>query len=437
MEINIAGYNIDTEHINTLQQKSGESLTPEIISASYARISRDPRPIDEIRNDAREAVDKARRSNEQIVFGMGHSSIAEHAVYNIDILRISRLLIEEIQRSRLVSYTEKSQRYITLEDDFVIPAEIKDSGLEKQFTAIIKEQNALYHELFEALIPYVVERYKNTIFDKKNVLEGLAKEDARYIVALATEAQLGMTINARNLEGMLMRLFALELQEGRNCAELLHKKVKDITPSLIKYVEPTEYRRTARNVVRYHAKHSLSPEGKGEDVTLVHATNNGDDIVLTSLLYTTSHSAYESCLKDIKNMRGDRKEELFKSVFEHIEQYDQVLREFENIDYTFELEISATCFAQLKRHRMATIHTQPYDPALGVVVPESIIEVGLDKKFRAVIEKTNALYETIKEKSGEMAAAYCLTNAHKRRVLMKLNARSLYHLSRLREDAHA
>ncbi|MEN6359343.1 MAG: FAD-dependent thymidylate synthase, partial [Smithella sp.] len=30
-----------------------------------------------------------------------------------------------------------------------------------------------------------------------------------------------------------------------------------------------------------------------------------------------------------------------------------------------------------------------------------------------------------------------LTNAHRKRVLMKLSARELYHLSRLRADAHA
>lgn len=34
-------------------------------------------------------------------------------------------------------------------------------------------------------------------------------------------------------------------------------------------------------------------------------------------------------------------------------------------------------------------------------------------------------------------AQYILTNAHRRRVLMTVNARELYHISRLREDAHA
>ncbi len=60
----------------------------------------------------------------------------------------------------------------------------------------------------------------------------------------------------------------------------------------------------------------------------------------------------------------------------------------------------------------------------------------MDKEFKKVISDTDALYTKIAEKDRD-AAAYVLTNAHRRRVIFKCNARELYHLSRLREDAHA
>ncbi len=69
---------------------------------------------------------------------MGHSSIAEHAVFNIDVIGVSRLLVEEIEKFRLCSFTEKSQRYVLLKDDFVIPAEICEAGLEESFVYIIR-----------------------------------------------------------------------------------------------------------------------------------------------------------------------------------------------------------------------------------------------------------------------------------------------------------
>jgi len=53
-----------------------------------------------------------------------------------------------------------------------------------------------------------------------------------------------------------------------------------------------------------------------------------------------------------------------------------------------------------------------------------------------VIKKTNDVFKQIKQKQP-LAATYVLTNAHRKRVLMKLNARELYHMARLRTDAHA
>ena len=59
MTVNLAGFNVDTENINAVKTfcEKGENLeevkklnwTPETVSASYARISRDERPINELR----------------------------------------------------------------------------------------------------------------------------------------------------------------------------------------------------------------------------------------------------------------------------------------------------------------------------------------------------------------------------------------------------
>ena len=75
-------------------------------------------------------------------------------------------------------------------------------------------------------------------------------------------------------------------------------------------------------------------------------------------------------------------------------------------------------------------------PALGVSVPPSFAAVGAVREFREVVEKTNATHRRLREKVGE-AADYVLTNAHRRRVLLQVNVRELYHISRLREDPAA
>ena len=115
--------------------------------------------------------------------------------------------IEEIEKFRLCSYTEKSQRYIKLEDEFIIPEEVKKAQKEDLFINTIRAQNRLYPILYEKLRPYVFETNKDLAENPKNhsMLDGWAKEDARYTVCLAMEGQLGLTLNARNLEFLIRR----------------------------------------------------------------------------------------------------------------------------------------------------------------------------------------------------------------------------------------
>ncbi|MEW6333945.1 MAG: FAD-dependent thymidylate synthase, partial [Thermodesulfobacteriota bacterium] len=56
--------------------------------------------------------------------------------------------------------------------------------------------------------------------------------------------------------------------------------------------------------------------------------------------------------------------------------------------------------------------------------------------FREVCANTEDTWEAIRRAVPE-AAAYILTNAHRRRAALGVNARELYHISRVRADRHA
>ncbi len=455
MKILLAGYNLDYETIRQLQAARPDlcNLTPETLSAAYARISRDPRPVDALRAAAREEVEKARQSNRTIVFGLGHSSVAEHAIFNIDVIGVSRLVVEEIEKFRLCSYTEKSQRYILLADDAVIPEEVREAGLEETFRETIGKQNALYHVLYDKLLPYVLEKHPEmaALPANRSTLEGWAKEDARYIVSLATEAQLGMTLNARNLELLLRRLAAHPLEECRTFSRQLYERTFEIAPSLIRYAEPTPFDRDTRSALRRAgeallARHS-GEEGYGEGglggeknqqgaVRLIDAAPDADDRILAALLHTSSALSLDRCRTLVRRMGTAEKTALLQEAFRFLSEHDTVLREFEYADLTFELTLSASCFAQLKRHRMATLTVQDYDPDLGATIPAAIVETGMEPAFREVIARTEAVYRQIVQRAPQ-AATYILSNAHRRRAILKVNARELYHMARLRADVHA
>jgi len=420
-----------------------DNLTPETLSAAYARISRNPKPVNELREIARQEVDKARKSNQNIIFGLGHSSVAEHAAFNFDVLGVSRYAVEMLEHFRLASYTEKSQRYILFKDDFVIPPELQKTGLEEDYVRTIREQNQVYYTLYEQLRPYFFKKHADLAKDSKNdrLLEGLAKEDARYIISLATQTQLGMTVNARTLENIISKCNSHPLSEIREYGRLLYECTKSYTPSIVKYVKPTPYLTEKNKDITAFIQNNVTKkytfEGEEEPtVRLVDYPADADEQILAIILFKQVNIKLEQAKKLVTSLNPGQKLDFFKKIFNNMNPWDSVLREFEFIYFTFELIVSASNYGQLKRHRMANIITQNYDPSLGVTIPNSIIETKQDHTFRVMIEKTEFFYEKL-HKQNPLISPYILTNAHRRRVLFKINLRELYHFSRLREDQHA
>lgn len=427
----LAGFNVDTTVLEELRGGRGDApATPETLSAAYARISRDPRPVGELRAAARADVGRARVSNQRIVFEFGHHSVAEHAVFNFDLIGVSRLVVEAVEARRLASYTEKSQRYIRLGEDFIVPEEVQDAGLAPAFRA-----------------------YVGRCFDRyaaaASAIEGagrearLAGEDARYLLPLAVTTQLGMTVNARTLEYLVRCLAAHPLAEAREVGRDLLAAAGEVAPSLLLFVDPSPYQRGRAREVREAARtlglnDSRRPaiRREGPDVRLLHATPDGDVRILAAVLTATAGMDAGEALDRVERLGPEGRAHLFDAVTRGLGVHDPLPREFEHASLTFEVVLSAAAFGQLKRHRMATVTTGPYDPALGVTVPPSFQEASLEGLLGEARRDAEAVWENLGGQEFP-AAAYACLNAHRRRVLLTLNLREMYHVSRLREDSHA
>jgi thymidylate synthase ThyX len=256
-------------------------------------------------------------------------------------------------------------------------------------------------------------------------------------VSLATKGQLGMTINARNLEFLIRRFASQNLIELKEFKQKIYALAKEVAPSIILFTEANDFDSKTYPEIEKKALFLMESQRKSKElVCLVDFTADADNKLIASLLHTSSSLPYDDCFKKAKNISLEDKKEFLKSAFKYMEFYDAPLREFEYVNLTYDLIVSASCYAQLKRHRMATLTAQKYDIELGVTIPPSIEEIGLKKEFMEMMEETNHVYSLLKE-NMEQGAEYVLTNAHRRRVLLKVNARELYHISRLREDASA
>lgn len=424
MKVVLAGYNVESELAEEAGGRLGIEFTPEVISAAYARISRDPRNVTALRNEARTQVEKSRKSNDSIVFGLGHSSIAEHAVFNFDVMGVSRLAVEAIEQFRLVSFTEKSQRYIKLGKDHMLPGEMKDTILEKEFTKLLEELTDAYEKIYHAIVS-----------SGEDI--GVAKEDARYLMPLATTSQFGMTINARELEYMISRLASHPLEELRRFSSCLSKIAAKKAPSLVKYHKATEYfEQIARSGYETRVASAFHGRSGRKMVELVDHAADGDIMLAAALIFSGGLIPFRKALETARRMSGSELRKAIHGTMEMMKSHDGVRREFETINMLFELEVSSSCYAQLKRHRMSTQIVQPYSTALGFSMPESVKKAGAEKIFSKAVEKSERLHAKL-QKLDLRASEYALTNAHRRKVLLNINLRELYHFSRLRSDRHA
>ncbi len=369
---------------------------------------------------------------------MGHHSVAEHAVFNFDIIDISRLALEELEKLRLVSFTEKSQRYVTLKGDYLVPEEIDDPADIQRFRETVIRQNEFYKKAFTRLNDFISRKHPDIAGKKNNkiLLESWAKEDARYILSLATLGQVGMTINGRNLEHLLRRLSLSARAESRALGCKIYELIESIAPSIILFHKPSTFEKKMHGDFRHNFRLDEVDKTVSREPRIVDYTEHGDLKILAAFVSVFNSIDYPEAFTRVKVLTDPERRQIFRQLFEQMEFFDSPPREFELADITFQAVISAANFAQLKRHRMATLLASPYDISLDYTMPDNIRYAGLAGEFEEIIDETNRVYSLLKKKYVT-AADYILTNSHHRMVLMKTSLRELYHFTRLRDDEHA
>ncbi|MCS7285754.1 MAG: FAD-dependent thymidylate synthase [Anaerolineae bacterium] len=110
----------------------------------------------------------------------GHESIIEHASATFEISGISRACSHQLVRHRLASYSQESQRYVSMDNpEWVLPP------------SIANDEEA--RKIWEQFAEKVKEAYRALR------ARGIAKEDARFVLPNATATRIVVTMNFREL----------------------------------------------------------------------------------------------------------------------------------------------------------------------------------------------------------------------------------------------
>ena len=148
------------------------------------------------------------------VVKMGHESVIEHAVFTFSVEGVSRSLTHQLVRHRIASFSQQSQRYVSLETpDYVTPITVEGDGeRERIFRETMEAAWAAYNRLLEAGVP---------------------AEDARYVLPNACTTNITITMNARELRHMFsLRCCNRAQWEIREMADRMLELCKEACPSM-------------------------------------------------------------------------------------------------------------------------------------------------------------------------------------------------------------
>ena len=118
---------------------------------------------------------------------MGHESVLEHASFTFGIEGVSRVLLAQLTRHRIASFSVQSQRYVSYENGFgyIVPPKIESLGPDAIRT---------YEQQME-----LIQDWYNEWQEKLGKSGEGTNEDARFILPNACETRIIMTMNVRGL----------------------------------------------------------------------------------------------------------------------------------------------------------------------------------------------------------------------------------------------
>lgn len=154
------------------------------------------------------------------IVGMGHHSVIEHAVFTFSVEGVSRALTHQLVRHRVASFSQQSQRYVSLtEPTFVTPHTV--------------EVNPEAEMVFEETM--------RTIWEAYGKLEsmGIPAEDARYLLPNGCTTNITITMNAREL----LHFFSLRCcnraqWEIREMADMMLELCREVSPVIFRDAGP-------------------------------------------------------------------------------------------------------------------------------------------------------------------------------------------------------
>lgn len=199
------------------------TLSPEETIALSAKLCYSKSTIEDLR-------DKISRKDQtafiEKLMNMGHESVLEHVTFSFGVEGVSRVLLAQLTRHRIASFSVQSQRYVSYENGFgyILPDSIEALG---------EEAVQQYQKQMDTIESWYVDWQKKLGKGEKS------NEDARFVLPNACETRLVVTMNVRELRHFFsLRMCSRAQWEIRKMAEEMFRICFETAPALFSDAGP-------------------------------------------------------------------------------------------------------------------------------------------------------------------------------------------------------
>jgi thymidylate synthase ThyX len=430
-----------------------KNLPEEVAAVVFAKVSRSPKgfreSMAEVIADDLMGTEKARAFHEKWTLDYGHRSIAELAGAKIGVERVSRIATAELEQSNpYLSFIEYSQRYQQPQrGDWHNPFPMQDSDPDltankwyqltdhEMFNYMMQTIYSSFERLVDGLVTYHVSQGKT-----KKEARPLAWEDARYVLPLATLANMAVVGNGRALRDGVVEMLSSRHAEVRQVATRIAEEAQAELPTLVKYVTPQPGRDLQRDLAEQMMASSRARADRPDfTASLQHVTHESSALiqVLSGLMAEHTDDGFESEVVAF-TMSEEDKIARYQQLLDTIGDHETLPKALKRVHYSFLMNTSEVTYHQILRHRSATTYSSHPTHEHGYVVPPTVLAAGLKAEFDYAVETAKELWRELLRRGHTAEAEYAVCNACRRTFLYDTTLSGMLTLQRLRQfNPHA
>ncbi|MBV9661574.1 MAG: FAD-dependent thymidylate synthase [Acidimicrobiales bacterium] len=416
--------------------------------------------------DATVGLVRAEQLYDRVFFEYGDDSVAQLGGVHLACEQASNVLTKVLEWGRLMSYMEKSTRYVAYDSRlpngryrYYRDGEVLESPLGARYVGDMDRLFDAYRDLLPVLQAHFAARHpkgpSDSDFAWRQSVRAKAFDTLRGMLPAGATSNLGIYASGQAYESLLIKMRANALPEARAYADLILEELRKVIPSWVKRVDVDD-RGVAHS--RYLERNSgsmeelaaslfgagLEPDALGlgvprpavgghPEVTLTDWDPDGETKVVAAMLYPYTNQPETIVADRVAGMSVEQRLEIMRRYTgDRQNRRHRPGRALERCDYRFDVISDYGAFRDLQRHRLLTVEWQDLTPAHGYTMPSAVVEAGVADAYAAAMTRSGELWDALAERFLPAQAAYAVALAFRIRYVMQFNAREAMHMLELR-----